>query len=78
MTIQPGDPMRLLLLGVRRVVAARAVLPQRDRNLAAVTLIGAAIVVAWPRGRQVPPPIGTLADLGRHIYQRRTWWTPTE
>ena len=53
MTTPPiGDAIRVLVTGTRH---ARSVMTQHDRTVAAVTLIGVAVVLAWPKNTAVLP-----------------------
>lgn len=74
MTTPPiGDAMRLLVAGARKARGQDGV-SQLDRTLAAVTLLGVAVVIAWPRDRPIPEIAARVGRLGQHVWDRRSWW----
>lgn len=65
-----GEAIRVLVTGTRH---ARSVMSQADRNLAAATLIGVAVFLAWPKDKPVPQVLHRLSRLGQHPHDRRSW-----
>jgi hypothetical protein len=45
-----------------------------DRVLVILTLLGVAIVIAWPRERPVPPVVASAYKFGQELWNRRSWW----
>jgi hypothetical protein len=75
MSVEPiGNTMRLLIGGARKIAGGQSGLSQLDRNLAAATLVGVAVVVAWPRDRKLPKLVTRARRLGQQVYDRREWW----
>jgi hypothetical protein len=75
MTIQPiGETMRGLIGGARKAAGSQSGMSQTDRTLAALTLVGVAVVVAWPRHRPVPKVASKAGQLGKYVWDRRSWW----
>ncbi len=66
-----GEALRGLVAGARNALSG---LSQTDRSLAAATLVGVAVVLAWPRNKPVPQLVHKVGRLGQHAYDRRAWW----
>lgn len=70
-----GNMIRSVMKGARQNAQNPSPTSSADRLLVVVTLIGVAIVVAWPKDRPVPPPVERAYRLGQQVWERRSWWT---